>query len=124
MKKLTHCPHCQSPLKQKDIPEHLNPLKYEYCSTRCDVDYFQYFDKSYDEDVAYVSLYTPDKKFYMNWYVGDHYGYPAKLLHVYSKAEMQKYGKASPCLTLKDFELELDNLEKMQEKFGIYVLFS
>lgn len=123
MKKLTHCPHCQSPLKMKDIPEHLNHMKYEYCEKRCTVDYFRYFDKSYDDDVQYVSLYTPNKQFHLYWYL-NHYMYAEKMIHVYSEVEMKKYGKASPCIAIAGYEVDLFNLEKVQKRFKTYVMFA
>jgi hypothetical protein len=120
---LTHCPHCQSLLVKKTIPEHLNPTKYENCSKRCVVDYFQYYNKSYEEtELEYVSLYTPDHKFSMYYYT-KHHMYPANLVHVYSQAEIKKHGRAMPLITLKDFQIDFNNLEDLQDKLSLYATF-
>lgn len=123
MKPLTHCPHCKSILIKKTIPEDKNPMKYENCSERCVIDYFQHYDQSYEEpELQYISAYTPDRKFSFYYYT-KHYAYPPNLVHVYSQVEMEKHGRAMPLITLKDFIIDFDNLEKLQEKLAIYALF-
>lgn len=126
MKPLTHCPYCSEPLIKKTIPEHLNPLKYEYCSKRCEVDYFQYYANSYeDTELQYISMDTPDNKFNYYYYL-DRAPYPAKTIYAYSTLELKKNGTAMPFIKLYDFDLTMDreSLEKFQEKLSIYILFS
>lgn len=124
MKPLTHCPHCKALLVKKTIPEEFNPMKYENCSKRCVVDYFQYYAESYeDPEIQYASFDTPDGKFGLYYYT-NHGAYPPKIAHVHSNTELHKNGVASPILTLKDFTIDFDNLEKLQEKLAIYALFS
>jgi hypothetical protein len=124
MKPLTHCPHCQSPLVKKTIPEEFNNSKYENCSKRCVVDYFQYYRDSYEEqELQYISAYTPDKKFSFYYYTNCRL-YPHNLVHVYSQAEMDKHGVAMPLITLKDFTIDFDNLERFQQKLAIYAVFA
>jgi hypothetical protein len=123
MTPLTHCPHCQSPLQKKTIPDQLNHLKYENCSKRCAIDYFQYYDKSYLEpELQYVSIYTPDRKFHLYYYT-KHYMYPVNLVHVYSQAEMKKHGRAMPLITLQDFHIDFNNLTDFQNKLSLYATF-
>jgi hypothetical protein len=124
MKPLTHCPGCQSELIKKTIPEELNHTKYENCSKRCTVDYFQYYDKSYeDSEIQYASFRTPDDKFSLYYYT-NHGAYPSKTVHIYSQQELHVRGRAMPIIRLKDFTIDFDNLEKLQEKLGIYALFA
>lgn len=124
MKPLTHCPYCKSPLIKKTIPEELNPTKYENCSERCIVDYFQYYQTSYeDKEIQYASFATPDGKFHVYYYT-DHWAYPINTLHVHSEAELEKYGISSPCLILDNFTVDFDELEKLQQKLSIYMTFS
>lgn len=123
MKPLTHCPHCKSILVKKTIPEKYNNAKYENCSKRCEIDYFQYYDKSYEElEPQYISFYTPDKKFSLYYYT-KHNNYLSNLVNVYSQAELHKHGKALPFITLKDFIIDFDNLENLQKKLSIYAVF-
>lgn len=120
MKKLTHCPYCHSPIgKNSDFKS----SKYELCKNRCQVDYFQFLNNLWDEEVEYVYLHTPNRIFSIYWYLNSNV-YPVKFIQVYSVVELSKQGVAWPCLTAKNFELDLHNLQRMEEKFKNYLVFS
>lgn len=122
MKPLTHCPWCTAPLIKKTIPEHLNHTKYENCSVRCNVDYFQYYRNSYEEEhVEYITFNTPRKRFNLYIYF-DHYLYK-NIVHVYSEAELKKYGVASPMLVLDSSTIDIYKLDKLEEKISTLALF-
>ena len=124
MKPLTRCPGCDAPLIKKTIPEQFNRLKYENCSKRCTVDYFQYYKVSYDEpEVDYVSLQTPDDRFGIYIYY-DHDMYK-NLVHVYSNATTEKYGISSPILklSLEKYPLDLTNIKSISDKISTLALF-
>lgn len=124
MKPLTRCPNCDAPLVKKTIPEHLNPLKYENCSARCTVDYFQYYKGSYDEpEVDYIHFNTPNNKFGIYMYF-DSCMYK-NLAHVYSNATTRKYGYSSPILTLPldTYKLDVTKMAALYEKISTLSLF-
>ena len=123
MKPLTHCLHCQAPLIDKTIPEHLNCLKYQNCKDRCVVDYFQYFDKSYqEENVTYITFNTPQNKFNLYVYF-DCYGYK-NIAHIYSNLVLKSKGIASPIMMLPSNQIDLSNLDKLEEKLSTLALFA
>jgi hypothetical protein len=124
VKPLTHCPHCQAVLVKKTIPEHLNRMKYENCSERCVVDYFQYFKQSYDElEVDYITYNTPDDKFHIYTYFN--HGMYQYFSHIYANETTKKYGKSSPILTLPwdKYPLDVTNLKAVNEKISTLSLF-
>lgn len=121
MKPLTHCISCKSVLVRKTIPEHLNNSKYENCSSRCLVDYFQYYENSYDQEIAYISFNTPKNKFYVYVYF-DHWSY-LNIAHIYSQLEMNLNGVASPILKLHKNLIDLNDLDKLEEKLSILANF-
>lgn len=124
MKPLTHCPHCQAPLIKKTIPEHLNRLKYENCSVRCDVDYFQYYKNSYDElELEYISFNTPDVRFHVYMYFDNYW--TANMIYVYSNAATKKNGSSMPILKLPldTYKLDVTKLDALQEKISTLSIF-
>lgn len=118
---LTYCPGCGAPLIKKTIPEHLNSMKYENCSARCNIDYFQYYRNSYDEEVEYITFNTPSGKFNLYVYY-NHYIY-SNIVHVYSDAELKKNGIASPILVLDSSMINVYELDKLEEKLSTLSLF-
>ncbi len=125
MKPLTHCPHCQALLVKKTIPEHLNPMKYENCSKRCVVDYFQYYKYSYDEpEIDYVQFNSSDNRFSIYLYFSTSAWYP-NTAHIYSNATTKKYGTSMPILKLPldKYKLDVSKLEELEEKISTLSLF-
>ena len=124
MKPLIYCPHCQAPLIKKTIPEEFNPMKYENCSARCVVDYFQFYRDSYDElEVAYITYNTPNKKYSVYTYFNhDMYQY---LSHVYANILTKTYGHSMPILRLPldKYPLDVNDLQKIQDKISTLALF-
>jgi len=124
MKPLTHCPHCKAPLVKKTIPEHLNPLKYENCSARCVVDYFQYYKTSYDDpELEYITFNTPDDKFSVYQYF-DNWIHKNQSL-VYANETTRKYGSSMPILwlPLDKYPLDVTKMDELYEKISTLSLF-
>jgi len=125
MKPLTHCPYCKAPLIKKTIPEEFNPFKYENCNKRCTVDYFQYYTQSYDEpELYYITFYTPKDLFHIYTYFKPSFSIKAGTTNIYSNAITEKHGTSLPVFTFQDFKYDLNNLEKLEEKLNIWMLFS
>lgn len=126
MKPLTTCPGCQAPLIRKTIPEHLNCLKYENCSERCVVDYFQYYDKSYDEpELKYIHYNTPDNVFsVISHFDNDFYSFK-NVSYIYSNATTKKYGFSSPILTLPmdKYPLDVTDIKAVHQKISVLSTF-
>ena len=127
MKPLKNCPWCQAPIIKKTIPEELNCLKYDNCSARCKVDYFQYYKSSYEEDVEYIAFNTSNEKYHLYSYFDapSWSGVSYKdMTHIHITADLKKNGTSMPLLRIKNFQIDLSNLEKLEEKISLYVLFS
>lgn len=98
-------------------------MKYENCSKRCVIDYFQYYEKSYEDvELQYISCYTPERKFHFYYYT-NHFMYPKNLVHIYSQEEMKRNGIASPLITLKNFHIDFNNIKDFEEKLSIWSVF-
>lgn len=99
-------------------------MKYENCSVRCIVDYFQHYKSSYEEtELDYISYYTPDDKFHIYTYFNhDMYKY---LSHIYANETTRKYGRSSPILRLPmdKYPLDVTNLKAVHEKISTLSLF-
>ena len=124
MKPLTHCPWCQAPLIKKTIPEEFNRMKYENCSKRCAVDYFQYYKSSYEESaVDYITYNTPDDRFSIYTYF-DH-GMYKYLSHIYANETTRKYGRSSPILKLPldKYPLDVTDIKAVHQKISTLSLF-
>lgn len=99
-------------------------MKYENCSARCVVDYFQYYKQSYDElEVEYITYNTPNKKYSVYTYF-DHWMYQ-HISHVYANILTETYGKSSPILYLPydKYPLDVTDLQKTQDKISTLALF-
>jgi hypothetical protein len=124
MQPLTHCPGCGALLIRKIIPDELNSSKYEHCSKRCVVDYFQYYNISYEEtQLSYIVYNTPDEKFHICSYF-NFWGYK-NVSHIYANATLKKYGTSMPLLKLPmdRYPLDVINIEKVQERIATLATF-
>ena len=100
-------------------------MKYENCSERCVVDYFQYYKKSYDEpELEYITYNTPDDKFHIYTYFGDHWMYK-NLSHIYANETTRKHGSSMPILKLPldKYPLDVTDIEAVHKKIATLALF-
>ena len=105
-------------------------MKYENCSKRCVVDYFQYYKQSYDEvEIDYISFNVPNQKFGVYIYF-DHPirlddGVHTNIALVYSQDTLKKYGRAMPILRLplREYPLDVTKMDQLYEKISTLSLF-
>lgn len=100
-------------------------MKYEHCSKRCIVDYFQYYRNSYEEtELENVNFNSSDDRFSIHLYFENSAWYPDTAL-IYANATTKKYGKSSPILwlPLATYKLDVHNLPALEEKISTLSLF-
>lgn len=99
-------------------------MKYENCSERCVVDYFQHYKRSYDEtEVEYITYNTPDDRFHIYTYFN--HGMIKYFSYIYANETTRKYGQSSPILKLPwdKYPLDVTNIKTVHEKISTLSLF-
>lgn len=107
MKPLYNCPYCGCCLKEVT---HNFAWFQKVCPYRCCIDYSQFYIDSFEGELQYISFNTPDFKVYAYFEKGH---YPNTAL-IYSRNELNKSGKAGPCLKIPVSKIDTAFLESIE----------
>ena len=111
------CPGCNSGLQLWSS----GGLHQDFCIERCNLRFYQTYVKPGDALVTNVSFHT--KHFhYIKYFANSNY-FPG-ITHIYHSPFPKGQSVQSPVFTVKDFQLDFDNLDKLDNKYLTYVTFS
>lgn len=136
MKPLYNCPYCGCNLKE--VSYNLAWFQ-KICPDQCPLKYSQFYVDSFDNpELQYINFSTSDFNVYV-YFEKSHYNNTAL---IYSREELNKQGKAGPCLKIPSHSVDTAFLEriesggrycnfgirdwrdKLNDKLKLYVLFS
>lgn len=122
MKPLKQCPVCQSKLKRRNY----NKAWWEESCEDSSSHYHQYYNLSFeDEELKYINFYT--KTFFVYTYFSGVYPTVENyigLSMVYYRIFPRGQSTQQPCLKIRDLEIDLNNLDKLEQKLKTLLTFS
>jgi len=117
MKTIRNCPYCGSSLDNYQATE---SWFQQSCARRCDMDYMQFFDKSFDDENIIYNRFCTDHFLIYVYY--DHPQLPY-ISHIYSRAVLKEVGTAFPIIKLPSNKINIFNLEELDKKLQTLSLF-
>jgi hypothetical protein len=121
MKRLDKCPGCGAGFTDNQHNEH---WFMQTCANRCDTWYSQNLKWSHkDEEVSYITFNTDHFSIYAYYNDDGLATYPGKA-YIYSRAVLEKHGRAMPLLILPVDRIDIDKREELDQSLQSLAMFT